>query len=262
MRADPVRAALIPRSALRKVPEITDLFWIIKVLTTAMGEATSDYLVHQIEPVIAAALGGLALVAALALQLTARRYVPWIYWLAVVMVAIFGTMAADGIHVELGVPYAASAAGFAIALALIFVAWYRSEGTLSIHTIDRRRRELFYWATVLATFALGTAVGDMAAATVGLGYLGGGIVFAVLITLPAIAYRWFGLQAVAAFWIAYILTRPLGASFADWLGRPANLSGIGVGTGLVALVLGVVIVVLVGYLTVTRADVRLEERSI
>jgi uncharacterized membrane-anchored protein len=142
---------------LKKVPEITVYFWIIKLLTTAMGETTSDYLVHQINPMIAVALAGIGLVVALVLQLAVRRYVAWIYWLAVVMVAVFGTMAADVLHIGLGIPYLVSSVVFAVALAVIFSVWYASEKTLSIHSIYTRRREQFYWAAVMATFALGTA---------------------------------------------------------------------------------------------------------
>ena len=142
---------------LKKVPEITVYFWIIKLLTTALGESTSDYLVHQLNPIIAVALAGIGLLVALVLQLAVRRYVAWIYWLAVVMVAVFGTMAADVLHIGLGIPYLVSTAFFAVALAVIFGVWYASEKTLSIHSIYTRRRELFYWATVITTFALGTA---------------------------------------------------------------------------------------------------------
>jgi uncharacterized membrane-anchored protein len=240
----------------RKVPEITVYFWIIKILTTAMGEATSDYSVHRIDPVTAVILGAIAFSLALAWQLTVPRYQPVVYWLALVMVAVFGTMAADVIHVRFGVPYLVSAVGFAIALAAIFVLWYRTEGTLSIHSVDTPRRELFYWATVLATFALGTAVGDLTAYTFHLGFFSSGILFTVLITIPALAFWFFGLNDVAAFWAAYILTRPLGASFADWMGTPRSLGGLNLGRGTVSIALTVLIVALVGYLTITRADVK------
>lgn len=240
--------------AMKKVPEVTVFFWIIKLLTTAMGETTSDFLVHQFSPVFAVALGGIAFVAALVLQFSVRRYVPWIYWLAVAMVAVFGTMAADVLHVGFGIPYIVSATFFAVALAVVFTVWYISEKTLSIHSIYTRRRELFYWATVVTTFALGTAVGDMTASTLGLGYLLSGVIFAVLIALPALAYWRFGLNEIIAFWLAYILTRPLGASFADWMGRPHSLSGLGLGTGWVSLALAILIVGFVGYLTITRKN--------
>ena len=233
----------------RKVPEIDLAFWLIKILTTAMGEVTSDYLVRQFDPVLVVPLAGLGLLAALILQLRARQYVPWIYWLTVVMVAIFGTMAADVLHIGLGVPYLVSSSFFALALAMVFATWYATERTLSIHLIDTRRRELFYWATVLVTFALGTATGDMTASTLGLGYFDSGWLFVILFALPALAYRFANLNAIAAFWIAYILTRPLGASFADWIGRPRSLSGLGIGTGFVSLGLTIVIVSLVAYVT-------------
>jgi uncharacterized membrane-anchored protein len=228
-----------------KVPEITALFWIVKVLTTGMGETTSDYFVRLIDPVIAVALGAIGLGIALALQFSVRRYIPWIYWLAVVMVSVFGTMAADVAHIVLGVPYFASTAVFAIALAGVFLVWHRVEKTLSIHSIVTRRRELFYWAAVLTTFALGTAAGDMTAVTLHLGYLASGIFFAVAIAIPAIAYRWMRLGAIPAFWFAYILTRPLGASFADWMGVSTARGGLAWGTGLVSLGLLVLIVVAV-----------------
>jgi uncharacterized membrane-anchored protein len=252
-RADRFWRRITP--VMRKVPEITLIFWMIKVLTTAMGEVTSDYLVYQINPVIAVTLGGMGLAGAMALQFLARRYVPSIYWLAVVMVAIFGTMAADVLHIELGVPYLMSTTFFALALAVIFVAWYACEKTLSIHSINTPRRELFYWATVMATFALGTAAGDMTASTMGLGYFTSGVMFGILFVIPALAYRLIGLNPILAFWMAYILTRPFGASFADWAGKSNSLSGLGLGTGEVSVILGVLIIVLVGYLTVTHKDV-------
>ncbi len=245
--------------AMRKVPEITAIFWIIKLLSTAMGESTTDYLVYQINPYVAVALGCIGLAIALILQLLVRRYIAWVYWLAVVMVAVFGTMVADVTHVVLGIPYLVSTVFFASALAIIFVTWYVSEKTLSIHTIYRGRRELFYWATVIATFALGTAAGDMTASTLGLGYFPSFVLFAVLFALPALAYWLFGLNEIGAFWFAYIVTRPLGASFADWLGKP-YLGGLGLGDEKVALVLTVLIIGLVGYLTVTRKDMKGEQQ--
>lgn len=255
-RPQPMPLAL---QAMRKVPEVTIFFWIVKLLTTAMGESTSDYLVYHINPYLAVALGGMGLLVALILQLVVRRYVAWIYWLAVVMVAIFGTMAADVTHVVLGIPYLVSTAFFAVVLAVVFVVWYASEKTLSIHSITTPRRELFYWATVMATFALGTAAGDMTAATLGLGYFSSGVLFAVLFVVPALAYRLWGFNEIAAFWLAYIMTRPLGASFADWVGKP-YLDGLGLGDTRVALVLTILIIGFVGYLTVTRKDIRGEQR--
>jgi uncharacterized membrane-anchored protein len=246
----------------RKVPEVTIFFWIIKLLTTGMGETTSDYLVFHINPYIAVALGGIGLAASLLLQLLVRRYIAWIYWLAVVMVAIFGTMAADVVHIVLGVPYLVSSVAFGAALAVIFASWYATERTLSIHSIYTPRRELFYWAAIMATFALGTAVGDLTATTVSLGstaslgYFAAGVLFAVLFALPALGYWLFRLNAIVAFWFAYVLTRPLGASFADWFGKPRSASGLGLGTGLISLVLAALIIGFVGYLTVTHKDVK------
>ena len=243
-----------PERGLSKVPEVTALFWIIKILTTGMGETTSDFFAHTTGPIIAVVLGGVGLALALALQFKTDRYRPWQYWSCVVMVSVFGTMAADVIHVGLGVPYVVSSIAFTLALTGIFVVWYRSEGTLSIHSITSRRREVFYWATVLATFALGTAVGDMTATTFHWGYFMSGVVFAALICVPAIAHARFGLNSIVAFWTAYILTRPLGASFADWVAVPPARGGLNWGTGLISLVLLAIILVLVGYLARTHSD--------
>jgi uncharacterized membrane-anchored protein len=243
------------RHPLTKVPEVTAYFWVTKVLTTGMGEATSDYLVHRFNPEIAVVTGFTAFVAAMAVQFSVRRYNSWAYWFAVSMVAVFGTMAADVLHVGLGIPYAVSTAFYSVVLAVIFVLWYRSEGTLSIHSIYTRRRELFYWATVLATFALGTAAGDLTAKVVGLGYLGSGVMFAVVIAIPYAGYRWFGLNPIVGFWFAYIVTRPLGASFADWLAWPPSVGGLGFGHGMVSLVSSVIIIGLVGYMAATGKDV-------
>ena len=237
---------------LRKVPEVTVGFWVTKVLTTGMGEATSDTLVHQLNPVVAVGLGFVGLVVALTLQLAAPRYRPWIYWLAVVMVAVFGTMAADVLHIQFGIPYVVSTTFFAIVLAAVFTIWYSSEHTLSIHTIHTRRREAFYWLTVMATFALGTAAGDMTATTLHLGYLVSGVLFTILIAVPAAAHRWFGLNAILAFWFAYIVTRPLGASYADWLGVSHARGGLNWGSGSVSIGMTVLIVIAVAALAATR----------
>ncbi|HZS95000.1 MAG TPA: hypothetical protein VFA78_09400 [Chloroflexota bacterium] len=238
----------------RKVPEITVVFWIVKLLTTAMGESTSDFLVFQINAYVAVVLGFLGLIVALILQFAVRRYIAWVYWLTVVMVAVFGTMAADVLHVVLHVQYWQSTLLFAVCLAVVFTLWYRSEHTLSIHTIYPGRRELFYWATVMATFALGTAAGDLTAATLGLGYFPSLILFAVLFLIPAVGYKFFGWNEVFAFWFAYVITRPLGASFADWTGKPF-LGGLGLGDGKVAIALTILIAIFVAYLSVSKIDV-------
>lgn len=241
--------------AASKVPLITAYFWIIKLLSTAMGEATSDYMVRTIDPVIAVLFGFTGFVIAMVLQFRAKAYNAWIYWLAVVMVAVFGTQAADVLHIKFGVPYVASTAFYAVVLAVIFILWYRTEGTLSIHSIRTPRREVFYWATVLATFAMGTATGDMTAKTLNLGYLASGIWFSIAFAAVAVAHWKFRLNPILAFWVAYVLTRPVGASFADYIAFPHSVGGLGVGHGPVALVLTAMIVILVGYLAVTRKDV-------
>jgi uncharacterized membrane-anchored protein len=249
------RTWLTTRGA-RRVPEITVAFWLIKGLTTAMGEATSDDVVGTIAPAVAVGLGTLCLLGALALQFRMGRYLAWTYWLAVVMVGIVGTMAADVLHKGLGVPYTGSTLFYAAVLAAVFVAWRRTEHTLSIHSIDTPRREAFYWAAVVATFAMGTALGDFTATTLHLGYLTSAVVFAVLIAVPGLGFRWLGWNGVATFWAAYVLTRPLGASVADYLGKPASAGGLGWGDGTVALLFGVLILIGVTYLAVTRVDVR------
>jgi uncharacterized membrane-anchored protein len=237
--------------ALSKVPEVTLMFWVIKVLTTGMGESTSDYLVHRFDPAIVVIPVGIAFAVALWIQFSARRYVPWTYWLAVAMVSVFGTMCADALHVKFGVPYVASATFFGVVLAVVFITWSRCEKTLSVHSIYTPRREAFYWAAILTTFAFGTAVGDWTAVTLHLGYFSSGLLFAVLIAIPAIGYWRFGLNAIFAFWFAYIMTRPLGASFADWMGVSQARGGLAWGTGLVSIVLAILIAGLVGYITVT-----------
>jgi uncharacterized membrane-anchored protein len=238
------------------VPRITVAFWLIKALSTAMGESTSDYLVHMMAPVLAVLLGLAGFLVSLYLQFRTARYVAWTYWLTVVMVGTFGTMAADVLHVGLGVPYQASTLLYAIALAAVFAAWWRTEKTLSIHSVDTPRREAFYWAAVVATFAMGTALGDFTAYSLNLGYFTSAIIFAAVIICPVVGYRWLRWNAVFAFWFAYVLTRPLGASLADGLGKPSSVSGLGLGNGRVALGLAVLIVAGVAYLSVTRVDVQ------
>jgi uncharacterized membrane-anchored protein len=246
----------------KKVPELTIYFWIIKVLTTGMGEATSDFFVHHYNPYLVVILGAIALGISVIWELTLRRYDPWVYWLAVSMVAVFGTMAAGILHVYLGVPYIYSATFYALVTTAIFVLWYLSEKTLSVHSIYTRRRELFYWAAVLATFAMGTAVGDMTAVSFHLGFLASGILFAVVIVIPWVAYRWFGLNEIVAFWFAYIITRPLGASFADWLAVPANQGGLNLGKGTISIVLWLLIAAFVAYLAISRIDVRRSQSAV
>jgi uncharacterized membrane-anchored protein len=223
--------------AAAKVPEVSTVFWIAKILTTGLGETSSDYLVKGYNPLIVIPLAGAALVLSLALQWTTPRFSKWIYWTAVGFVAIFGTMVADAIHVVLGIPYFISTAGFGLALVAVFVVWRTVEGTLSIHSIITPRREAFYWLTVMTTFALGTAAGDLTATNLGLGYGPSGVLFLILFLLPIAARRLGRVSEVATFWTAYVLTRPLGASFADWIGVGHDRGGLGVGTGYISLVL-------------------------
>jgi uncharacterized membrane-anchored protein len=243
------------RGALR-VPEITAFFWIIKGFSTALGESTSDYLVHVLDPVVAVGLGFVAFVVSLVLQFVMRRYVPWAYWFAVVMVGVFGTMAADVLHVGFGVPYAASSTLYGIALLVVFVAWGRTERTLSIHSIDTPRREVYYWLAVVATFAMGTALGDLTSITLNLGYGLSIVLFAVVILIPVAGLRLLRWNSIFTFWFAYVVTRPLGASVADFLGKPTNVGGLGFGDGVVSVVFAVLIIILVAYLSATRRDVQ------
>jgi uncharacterized membrane-anchored protein len=249
------------RHPFSKVPEVTAFFWIVKALTTAMGESTSDFLVHSLVPEIAVVLGGIAFCVALYIQFGKDRYVPWAYWLAVAMVGVFGTMAADVLHVGLGVPYIASTVFYAIVLAAVFRVWFVSEGTLSIHSITTPRRELFYWAAVLATFALGTAAGDLTAVTFGLGYFGSILLFLGIIAIPAIGYFRFGMNSILAFWFAYVVTRPVGASVADWLAVSSARGGLALGTGPVSLVLAAAIAGFVYYLAKTGKDTPVDQSA-
>ncbi|WP_036494349.1 membrane protein [Nocardia sp. BMG111209] len=217
-----------------KVPEITVLFWAIKILSTGMGETFSDFLVNTLPPAAAVGGGLLLLIVSLWWQFRAPGYRVWTYWTAVVMVSIVGTMVADIVDFVIGVPLPASTIVFVVVVATILGLWYRSERTLSVHSISTRRREGFYWATVMATFALGTVAGDLTAATLHLGYLPSAVLFAVVIAIPAVAHRWFRMGAVAAFWSAYIVTRPLGASVTDWLAS-SRADGLGLGTGWISL---------------------------
>jgi uncharacterized membrane-anchored protein len=248
------------RGAL-KVPEITVYFWVIKALSTAMGEATSDYLVHAMAPVLAVLLGFVGFLAALSWQFSTVRYRAWPYWLAVVGVGVFGTMAADVLHVGFGVPYIASTIFYAVVLVAVFVFWQKTEKTLSIHTVDSPRREAFYWAVVVATFAMGTALGDLTATTFHLGYLASGLLFAGVIAVPAVGYWRLHWNPIFSFWFAYVATRPLGASFADWMGKSKSVGGLGWGDGSVALALTVIIFCLVAYLAITSRDVQIAGRA-
>jgi uncharacterized membrane-anchored protein len=250
-----IRDRLLPEPAAAKVPEVTFLFWVIKILTTCGGEAVSDYLAEGNRQVGAVVEAGL-LIIALTWQFRTRRYVAVAYWSLAYAIAIFGTGVSDALHLFVGIPYAGTTLLWAIVLALVFWLWNRSEGTLSIHSIVTRRREAYYWSVVFATFALGTALGDFTASVLGLGYLASAIMFLLIIGIPALFWYRFGLNAVAAFWFAYVVTRPLGASFADYFGRARSLSGAGFGSGRVAVIVAIAVALGVGYLAVTRRDVQ------
>jgi uncharacterized membrane-anchored protein len=238
-----------------KVPEITVLFWVIKVLTTGMGESMSDFLGQKSIP-IGGAIGVFGFAYAMRLQLRQREYRAPVYWFAVAMVAVFGTMIADVLKDGTGVSYAVTTPVFAALTAYVFYRWYRSEGTLSIHSITTRRRELFYWSAVLATFALGTAAGDLTAISLNLGFFASIVLFGVVIAIPGLLW-WSGrLNPIAAFWSAYVVTRPVGASAVDWLGKAHADTGLGLGDGTVSALALILFVVLVAYVAVSRRDIQ------
>ncbi len=242
---------------LNKVPEVTLIFWIIKIMSTTVGETGADYLaVHMgLGTTVTGIIMVCFLVGALTVQLRARRYVPWIYWLTVVLVSVVGTQITDALTDKLGISLYASTTGFAVALAMTFAIWYRIERTLSIHTIVTTRREQFYWAAVLFTFALGTAAGDLATEALGLGFNVGVVVFGALIAVIAAAY-YFGANAVLTFWLAYILSRPLGASLGDLLSQSRTYGGFGLGTIYTSLAFLTVIIALVAWVTFEADRVR------
>jgi len=241
---------------LNKVPQVTLWFWLIKVLSTTVGETGADYLaVHAgLGPLLTGAAMTTLLIAAMVLQLRADRYVPWIYWLTVVLVSVVGTQITDALTDGLGVSLYLSTTVFAIALAGIFIAWYGKERTLSIRSIFTRRRELFYWAAILCTFALGTAAGDLATEALGLGFQVGVMVFGAIIACTAVAY-YLGAGEVLTFWIAYIVTRPLGASLGDLLSQARQYGGLGFGSAVTSAIFLAVIVTLVAGMTRAEAAV-------
>lgn len=240
---------------MNKVPEVILVFWIIKVLCTTVGETFADYLNDDLGfGTNTLYVVGAVLIVALFFQFWARKYVPSIYWVAVVLISVFGTLITDKLTDDLGVALELTTVVFAVGLTVVFIVWHAKEKTLSIHTIFTVRREAFYWLAILFTFALGTAAGDLIAERFGLGYLNSLFLFASLIGIVAIAHFGFKLNAVVAFWIAYILTRPLGASIGDYLSQPREDGGLGLGTDQTSLVFLVAIVALVVYLTITKKD--------
>jgi uncharacterized membrane-anchored protein len=252
----PIDSRRNAKQMLVKVPaQITLIFWVLKLLTTGMGEAMSDFMGQQSVP-LAGAVGVLGLGLALRLQLRRRSYSAPHYWFAVMMVAVFGTMAADAIRDGAGVTYGVTTPVFAAITAAIFLLWYRSEGTLSIHSIDTPRRERFYWAAVLSTFALGTAAGDLTAYQLGLGFWSSAVLFAFVIAIPAVLWSRRAMNPIVGFWFAYIVTRPLGASFADGFSKP-TAQGLSLGDGTVSAIALVVFVALVAYVTRRRREIHL-----
>jgi len=247
---------------LNKVPQITIFFWIIKVLATTVGETAADLLSTRLQLglTITSYVMSAVFVAALIFQVRANRYVPTIYWLTVVLISVVGTLISDNLVDGMGISLVTTSVVFAAILAVVFALWYRSERTLSIHTIVTTRRELYYWAAILFTFAMGTSVGDLIAETINLGYGPTAIVFAGMIGLVAFAHFVLKADAIVTFWIAYILTRPLGASIGDYLAKPVIAGGLGWGTIATSLIFLAAILSLVVFLTIGRAN-RLEQAS-
>jgi uncharacterized membrane-anchored protein len=253
---DTSAAARTPRTLLNKVPEVTLFFWVIKILATTVGETAADFLATN----VGLGLGGTTLlmsavfVIVLVIQFRTRRYVPGVYWLTVVLISVVGTLVTDNLTDGLGVSLVVSTVVFAVALALTFAAWYASERTLSIHTIVTSRREAFYWLAILFTFALGTAAGDLVDERFGLGYWATALLVAALIAAVTVSHLVFRAGAVLCFWIAYILTRPLGASLGDGFSQAKTDGGLGLGTTVTSAIFLAVILAVVAYLAVSRRD--------
>ncbi|CAN5731829.1 hypothetical protein BH10CHL1_BH10CHL1_06360 [soil metagenome] len=245
------------KNILNKVPAITIYFWLIKVLCTTVGETASDFLNINLNLGLygTAATTGILLVVALYFQFRASKYIPGLYWLSVVLISVFGTLLTDILTDSLHFPLEASTILFSVALLVTFALWYAKEGTLSIHSIYTRRREAFYWLAILFTFALGTAAGDLMAESLSLGYLVTGLIVCTIIILVLIAWR-LGLDGVLAFWIAYILTRPLGASLGDYLTQSQSVGGLGMGAAITSAIFLAAILGVVIFLTLTRYDFR------
>jgi uncharacterized membrane-anchored protein len=244
------------RRMLNKVPEVTLYFWLIKILCTTVGETAADYLNTNLNFGLTGTtyVIGALLIVVLLFQFRARKYVPSIYWLAVVLISVVGTLITDNLTDNFGVALTTTTIVFSIALAATFAVWYASERTLSIHTIVTTRREGFYWLAILFTFALGTAAGDLTAEKLNVGYLNSALMFGSLIAIVAVAHFRLKLNAVLAFWIAYVLTRPLGASIGDYMSQPQHAGGLGLGTTGTSAIFLTAILGLVVYLTITKTD--------
>jgi len=247
----PSAARQASASVLNRVPSVTAAFWLIKLMAVTMGETAADYLAVNLGLglTVTSLIMTVVLVVALIIQFAQKRYVPWAYWLAVVLISVVGTLISDNLVDNLGVPLEVITAVFTVALVVTFAVWYASERTLSIHTIFTTRRESFYWLAILFTFALGTSAGDLLAESFDLGYLTTGALFGAIIAVIAFAYYELDLDGIAAFWLAYILTRPLGASFGDLLSQPIEYGGLGFGTVYTSLIFLGCIVAIVVYLT-------------
>ena len=247
-----------------KVPEITIFFWIIKILCTTVGETFADYINFNLNLglTMTSVIMSIALVVCLIVQIRSKKYTPTLYWLAVVLLSIVGTLITDNLTDNLGVSLITSSIVFAVALAGTFAAWYASEKTLSIHSVRTVKREIFYWLAILFTFALGTAVGDLMAEKMNLGYLVSTGLFALVIALITFAHYKLRLSAIVAFWAAYILTRPLGASFGDYLAQPTDSGGLGLGTTITSIIFLTLIAVLVIYLTLSRKDTAKDDTTL
>ncbi len=244
------------KDMLNKVPEVTLYFWIIKILCTTVGETAADFLNTNFNLGLTGTslVMGVLLIIILFFQFRAKKYIPSIYWLTVVLISVVGTLITDNLTDNFGISLITTTIIFAIALALTFIVWYRNEKTLSIHSIFTTKREAFYWLAILFTFALGTAAGDLVAEKFNLGYLISAVLFAGLIAAVTIAYYRFKKNAVLAFWIAYILTRPLGASIGDYLSQSHDNGGLGLGTTATSALFLIAILGLVVYLTLTKKD--------
>jgi uncharacterized membrane-anchored protein len=245
------------KQLLNKVPQITLFFWVIKILCTTIGETAADFINAKLNLGLTGTtvVMGSLLIIALFFQFKSKKYVPTIYWIAVVLISVVGTLITDNLTDNLGIPLLYTTVIFSIILSVVFILWYAKEKTLSVHQINTVPREIFYWLAILFTFALGTAAGDLLAETLKLGYGLSAVVFASAIGLTFIAYRFLHINAVLAFWIAYILTRPLGASIGDFLSQPNNIGGLGLGTQITSAIFLFAILITIFYLTKTKKDV-------
>ncbi|AWH88613.1 COG4705 family protein [Limnobaculum parvum] len=255
-----VLPTLSTRQWLNKVPEVMLLFWIIKMMSTTVGETAADYLNVDLGfgLVETSVVMAILLVISLFFQISARRYIPALYWIAVVFVSVLGTLITDNLTDNWAIPLSVSSTVFSIGLIVTFALWYAREQTLSIHSINNLRRELFYWVVILFTFALGTALGDWIAEGLSLGYINAALLFGGLIAVTALAYYVFKVNSVLCFWIAYVLTRPFGAACGDLLSQPADHGGLGFGTTWVSALFLVTIVLLVVYLSLAQKAVSQE----